>query len=70
MERFGVAILALAAFAAIVVASSLLFGWLIMLAIGILYGAGVVPATIGIWPDGMALGLIFGSLFSGFVATK
>jgi hypothetical protein len=70
MEKFGVAIVALLAFAAIVIASSLVLGWLLMLAIGILYGAGVVPATIGIWPDGLALGLIFGVLFSSLAATK
>jgi hypothetical protein len=70
MEKFGVAILVLIAFAAVVLVSSLVIGWLLTLAIGILYGAGVVPATIGIWPDGIALGFIFGLLFSGLVATK
>jgi hypothetical protein len=70
MERFGVVIVTLLAFVAVVVASSIFLGWLLMLSIGILYGAGVVPATIGIWPDGLALGLLFGILFSSLVATS
>ena len=70
MEKFGIVILVTALFIAATLISSMLFGWGIMLAIGILHGAGVVPATVGFWPDSVGLGFLFGLMFSTFVATK
>lgn len=46
--------------------SAVLFGWLLMLAIGILAANGIVPATIGLFWDGAALGLIL-STFVGLI---
>ena len=41
-----------------------LTGWLIMLAVGILFHAGVIGSTIGFWPC-VSIGLIFNLLFHG-----
>jgi hypothetical protein len=70
MEKIGVGIVAVLALVAVVLAASALTGWLVMIAIGVLFNAGVVPATIGFWPDAVVIGLIFGSLTGGAFAAK
>lgn len=65
-------IAALGAIILVVVAtalSGLLFGWLLMLSIGILAGAGVVGGTIGLFWDGFWLGVIFSSAFGALLAS-
>jgi hypothetical protein len=52
---------------ALVAAGWFLFGWLIMLGIGILFNAGVIEASLG-WQDSFWLGAIT-SVILGFTAT-
>lgn len=48
-------------------AISALYGWLIMLAVGILACADVIPSTIG-WMDGFWLGVVWVALISATAA--
>lgn len=54
---------------AIVAAAWFVVGWLIMIGAGILFNAGVIPASLG-WQDSFWLGAIASIFFGGATASN
>lgn len=54
---------------ALVAVAWFIAGWLIMIGAGILFNAGVVPASLG-WQDAFWLGAIASVFFGGATATN